>query len=219
MGGRALCRRPKGFAIEHAAQKFVASFVGAAALATVAIGYASATDPAPDATREAPFALTASEHRVAEDFEARVKEYRALQRKLEASLPKLPKRATSEQVDQYQRALSAAVTTARAGAVRGEFFTADLEALVKRILAKVVSGRDGKNIRASIMDENPGLPNLAVNDRYPDSIPLSTMPAEILKALPKLEEDLEYRFIGERLVLMDPQAHIVLDFTGDVLPQ
>jgi hypothetical protein len=44
------------------------------------------------------------------------------------------------------------------------------------------------------------------------------MPPQVLKALPKLEEDLEYRFIGERLVLMDAHAHIIVDFTDDVLP-
>jgi hypothetical protein len=44
------------------------------------------------------------------------------------------------------------------------------------------------------------------------------MPPQVLKALPKLEEELEYRFIGERLVLMDARAHIIVDFTDDVLP-
>jgi hypothetical protein len=29
---------------------------------------------------------------------------------------------------------------------------------------------------------------------------------------------MEYRFIGKRLVLLDTHAHIVVDFTGDVLP-
>ena len=67
------------------------------------------------------------------------------------------------------------------------------------------------------MDENPGVPTLRVNDRYPDAIPLSTMPPQVLKALPPLEEDLEYRFVGERLVLMDAHAHIIVDFTDDVL--
>jgi hypothetical protein len=64
----------------------------------------------------------------------------------------------------------------------------------------------------------PALPNLNVNDRYPDSVPLSTMPPQVLESLPKLDEDIEYRFIGERLVLMDAHAHIVIDFTDDVLP-
>jgi hypothetical protein len=93
-----------------------------------------------------------------------------------------------------------------------------MQALVKRILGSVLGGADGKTIKASIMDENPGVPNLSVNDRYPDAIPLSTMPPQVLKALPKLEEELEYRFVGERLVLMDAHAHIIVDFTDDVLP-
>jgi hypothetical protein len=178
-----------------------------------------AGDTPPTASREAPFVLSASEHQTEEEFEQRVREYRTLQRKLEATLPRLPKRATPQQVDENQRLLGALIKNARSNAKRGEIFTPDIEALVKRILAKVIGGGpDGKTIKASIMDENPGMPNLAVNDRYPDAIPLSTMPPEVLKALPKLEEELEYRFIGERLVLMDPQAHLVIDFTADVLP-
>ncbi len=93
-----------------------------------------------------------------------------------------------------------------------------MQALVKRTLAAVLVGPDGKLIRASIMDENPGVPDLIVNDRFPDAMPLSTMPPQVLKTLPKLEEDLEYRFIGERLVLMDAHAHNIIDFTDDVLP-
>jgi hypothetical protein len=162
--------------------------------------------------------LHASEHQTVEEFEARVKVYRDLEQKLKATLPKLPKQATPVQVDENQRALAALIKTARSGAKRGELFTPDLEALVKRILATVLGGADGKTIKASIMDENPGVPNLSVNDRYPDEIPLSTMPPQVLKALPKLEEELEYRFIGERLVLMDAQAHIIIDFTNNVLP-
>jgi len=189
-----------------------------AALGALALSPAHAGDAAPPQVRQSPIALSASEHQAAEEFEARVREYRALQTKLEATLPKLPSRATPQQVDDNQRALGVLISAARADAKRGAFFTPDLQALVKRVLAAVLGGSDGKTIKASIMDENPGVPDLGVNDRYPDAIPLSTMPPQVLKALPKLEEDLEYRFIGERLVLMDARAHIILDFTDDVLP-
>ena len=90
--------------------------------------------------------------------------------------------------------------------------------MLKRTLAAIVSGPDGKLMKASIMDENPGVPDLRVNDRYPDSVPLSTMPPQVLESLPRLDEDIEYRFIGERLVLMDAHAHLVIDFTENVLP-
>jgi len=192
--------------------------VGAAVVATLVLVGAHAGDSPATPVHLSDVALSASEQRAAEDFESRVRQYRALQKKLAATLPKLPKRATPAQVDENQRALGALITTERAGAKRGELLTPEMQALVKRILAVVLGGADGKTIKASIMDENPGVPKLSVNDRYPDAIPLSTMPAQVLKALPKLEEDLEYRFVGERLVLMDALAHIIVDFTDDVLP-
>ena len=45
------------------------------------------------------------------------------------------------------------------------------------------------------------------------------MPPEILDALPDLEEDMEYRFIGDRLILLDTHAHVVADFIDDALPK
>ena len=33
------------------------------------------------------------------------------------------------------------------------------------------------------------------------------MPPQVLAALPKLPEDIEYRFIGDRLILLDVHAH------------
>jgi hypothetical protein len=158
-----------------------------------------------------------SESQIAETFEARLKEYMALHRKLEATLPKLPKRATPEQVDKSQRALSDLIKAARRDAKPGEFFTPGMQALVKRVLARVLNGPDGKTVKASIMDENPGVPKLVINERYPSSIPLSTMPPEVLAPLPKLNRELEYRFVGRRLVLLDTEADIILDFIDDVL--
>jgi len=87
------------------------------------------------------------------------------------------------------------IKNARSDAKRGQLFAPDMEALIKRTLAAIVTGPDGKIMKASIMDENPGVPALSVNDRYPDSVPLSTMPPEVLAALPRLEEDIEYRLM------------------------
>ncbi|HET6373222.1 MAG TPA: hypothetical protein VFG76_07940, partial [Candidatus Polarisedimenticolia bacterium] len=152
-------------------------------------------------------------------FEGRVKEYLALHNKLEATLPGLPKDATPEKIDEHQRALGALIKSARANAKPGDLFAPGIQALVKKVLAEVMAGADGKTIKASIMDENPGVPKLAVNDRYPSSIPLTTMPPQVLQPLPKLPKELEYRFIGSRLIVMDIGADIILDFTEDVVPK
>jgi hypothetical protein len=176
---------------------------------------ASDAEPIPAERRVVP--LTPTDTEATKEFEARVKSYLELHRRLEATLPKLSKESTPQQVDDSQRALGALIQAERQGAKQGEFFTPGMVDLVKRTMREVLSGPDAKTIRASIMDENPGVPNLSVNDRYPDTVPLSTMPPQVLRPLPVLEEDLEYRFIGKRLVLLDTHAHLVLDFTDDVL--
>lgn len=169
-----------------------------------------------EAAAEAPPASPA-EAQAVETFEARVKEYRVLHKKLESAVPRLPRHATPEQIDKNQRALGDLIKSARKDAKPGDLFSAGMKAYVKRVLDVILSGPDGKVIRASIMDENPGVPSLTINERYPTSIPLSTMPPHILAALPKLPEDLEYRFIGLRLILLDTQADIILDYAEGVL--
>jgi hypothetical protein len=164
-------------------------------------------------------ATSTSEAQTVAAFMARVKDYVALHEKLEATLPKFAERGTPEQVEKNQRALGDLIKSARQDAKPGDFFTPGMQVLVKRVLGEALSGPDRETIKASIMDENPGVPKLVINERYPSSIPLSTMPPEVLKPLPKLKGELEYRFIGRRLILLDTEADIILDFTGDVLPQ
>jgi hypothetical protein len=60
---------------------------------------------------------------------------------------------------------------------------------------------------------------IAVNQPYPDQIPLSTMPPQVLQWLPKLPEELEYRFVADRLILMDVHAHIIVDYIEGALPK
>jgi hypothetical protein len=156
--------------------------------------------------------------KVLADFMERVKAYVAIHQKAEASLPRLPQEATPKQIDEKQRGLAVLIQKARSGAQRGDIFTPEMSAFVKRLLARVFAGADGKQLRASIMDENVKPVALKVNQRYPDEFPLTTMPPEVLQTLPTLPEELEYRFLGEQLILLDPHAHIIADFVIDALP-
>ncbi len=111
---------------------------------------------------------------------------------------------------------------ARATAKPGDIFTPEARPVIKRLLATVFGGPDGKQLKASIMDENPVDPvalKLTVNGRYPDTVPLTTIPPQVLQTLPKLTEDLEYRFIGDWLILLDVHAHVIADFIDDALPK
>lgn len=150
---------------------------------------------------------------VLSDFMKHVNEYVALHRKLEATLPKLPTKATPAQVDTHERALAHLIQQARAGAKQGDIFTVPMQSLVRQLLVPVFQGPGGTQIKTEITDnEYKGNVKLVVDGRYPDEVPLSTMPPQVLQALPKLPEDLEYRFVRTSLILYDPHAHIIPDF-------
>lgn len=149
-------------------------------------------------------------------FEDRIKSYLAVKDKAERALPHLTRQSTPEEVVRHQRALAQRIREARAGAKPGEFFTPAIEALMKRTMTEVLSGHDGKSVHDSILDENPDVREIALHEQYPSAVPVSTMPPQVLAALPKLPKGLEYRFLGSRLVLHDTDADIILDYTGSV---
>jgi hypothetical protein len=152
----------------------------------------------------------------------RLKEYVELHLKLEQSLPAVSTEMTPEQIDKNQRAFEKLLRDARASAKPGDIFTPEARPVIKRLLATIFGGPDGRQLKASIMDENPVDPvalKLAVNGRYPDTVPLTTNPPQVLQTLPKLTEDLEYRFVGDWLILLDTHAHVIADFIDNALPK
>jgi hypothetical protein len=166
--------------------------------------------------------LTPEDARALATMNDRLKEYVDLHLEVERSLPKLPQDATPEQIDQNQRLFETRMREARAGAKPGDLFTPEARPVILRLLETVFGGPDGQSLKASIMDENPVSPasiKLAVNSRYPDVVPLTTIPPQVLQTLPELTEDLEYRFVGDWLILLDTHAHIVADFIEDALPK
>ena len=152
----------------------------------------------------------------------RLKAYVELHQKIERSLPKLPDEATQGQIVENQRAFEVLLRQTRATAKPGDIFTPEARPVIKRLLATVFGGPDGQQLKASIMDENPVDPvalKLTVNGRYPDTVPLTTVPPQVLQTLPQLTEDLEYRFIGDWLILLDNHAHVIADFIDNALPK
>jgi hypothetical protein len=146
-------------------------------------------------------------------FTDRVQDYVALHRKLEATLPSLPKQTTPQQMDAHERALAKLIQQARSTAKPGDLFIPSMQRLVRRLLVPVFAGRAGAQIKSEITDnEYKGDVKLVVNGRYPDAVPVSTMPPQVLAELPKLPEELQYLFIRHALILFDPHAHIIPDF-------
>lgn len=184
--------------------------------AGLAAGAAAETPPA-QAQKEQPPRVN-PDARIMADFEKRVKEYADLHNKLERTIQPLPKESTPERIDQHQRELARLIERARGNAQMGDIFTRETRALFRRHLIGVFNAADGRELKASILDENPGKIRITINSRYPDTVPLSTVPTQVLEALPPLPPELEYRFVGDRLILLDVHAHIVVDLIENALP-
>jgi len=207
--------------------------VAVAAVAVLLLNACSNDKPtAPPVTSESPSSapvtervvgpLTPADALALATMNDRLKQYVDLHTKIEGTLPKLPKEATPKQLDKNQRGLEKLLREARSTAKVGDIFTAEARPVIKRLLANVFGGPDGKELKASIMDENQAAPSAAkliVNGRYPDDVPLTTVPPQVLQTLPELTEDLEYRFIGDSLILLDVHAHVIADYIEDVVPR
>jgi hypothetical protein len=153
------------------------------------------------------------------EFLKGVQAYVELHRKLEATLPPRPEHATPAEIQAHENALAKLIVQARSRAKQGDLLPQKVRAYLRRQIGAVLRGPDGAVIRQSVMEDNPGRVQLKVNARYPDGLPITTMPAPILGALPKLPEHVEYRFMGERLILLDIHAQLVMDYMTDALPQ
>jgi len=152
------------------------------------------------------------------EFQKRAQDYVTLHKKIEGGITPLPNEATPEQIDRALTQLSQGIVKARATAKVGDIFQPAMQVWVRKTLERAFSGPDGKDLRASILDENPIGASVRVNGPYPDSIPLSTMPPKVIEALPRLPEELEFRFVGDRLILFDHHAHLIVDYVDRALP-
>ena len=186
--------------------------ITATAAITLMVCACGGTTTTAEQTKSTPSAGAPSDAKTVSTFSERLRQYTELHNTLEKKLPPLPKETNPQVIDKHQRALEALLKQARASAKQGDFFDRETARLIRRLLAQVLLGPDGAQHKATIMDENPTLVKLGVNSRYPDAVPLSTMPPQVLAILPKLPEDLEYRFIGHRLILLDVHAHTVVDY-------
>jgi hypothetical protein len=106
-----------------------------------------------------------------------------------------------------EHALAERIRTARSRARQGDILTPGVSEAFRETLRLQAS----PITCAALADDNPGAMGTGTNDRYPEHQPMSTMPPNVLAALPRLAEDVEYRLLGRDLILVDTRARLVLD--------
>jgi hypothetical protein len=122
-------------------------------------------------------------------------------------LPALTVTGAPAEIRSAQRALARRIRVARAEAKEGTIFTPAISAEFRKVLLLEMTA----DILEAIMDDNPGEFSHQINATYPEGQPFSTVPSNILSALPRLPDDVQYRFLGRHLILLDIRANVILD--------
>ena len=147
-------------------------------------------------------------------FNKNVQTYMDVRQKAVSAFQPLKEDADPKMIADREKALGEAIRTARAGVGPGNIFTRDIARVFQAAIKADFRRRTAKE-RGIMLDELPHF-RPTVNQTYPAEWPLQTFPAPLLKQLPKLPPDLEYRFVSDALILRDVKANIVVDFMLDV---
>ena len=173
--------------------------------AVVVLGLASG----PSAGQPAP-ALSA--------FATRVEAYATLHREIARPMPS--RRSFTDPAEGLAAVanLRNAIRAARREAREGALFGAAAEVLrrdMRRALRQ--AGLEPSELIAEMMaDREEGARAPAVNETFPWAAG-NAMPPLVIRALPSLPAELEYRLVGPDLILIDIDANLVVDILRDAL--
>ncbi len=162
--------------------------------------------------------LSIKERELVVGFRERVKDYTKLRESIEAKMPKLPKESTPEQIVAHKTELERRVREARPVAKRGQMFTPQVAAYIRRLIKSEFRGAELKELRASVMEaDTKGVP-LRVNFVYPESKELVEMPPTLLLKLPQLPKQVRYRFVNRHMLIVDRENGLIVDYMLNALP-
>jgi hypothetical protein len=152
------------------------------------------------------------------DFEQRIAAYIKLRNQAAADSTQLKPTDSAETIAQHERELAARIGKLRASAKQGDIFTPAIRAEFRRLIKIADSGARASEIRRTLNRAEPVHLQFHVNDAYPTSVPLQSTPATLLRNLPALPKQLEYRVIDHNLILRDIGGNLVVDFAEQVVP-
>jgi hypothetical protein len=112
--------------------------------------------------------------------------------------------------------LAAAIKAARPDAQQGDIFTPEAALYFRGAIALALAGHNVEALLQDLYGEQPalGATHLRVHDAYPGWA-THEVPVALLRQLPQLPEEIEYRVFDHDLVLWDSHANLVIDVLPD----
>jgi hypothetical protein len=150
-----------------------------------------------------------------------VNHYAALQRLVIASLGPPVVWSDAEDVLRQQRRYADAMREMHPGACASGFFTPKVSGYFRTRIEQIV--RDtGLDVTTAIEPPDEGELLITSPPCAGDNVPWNAGPVmwpSMLAGLPELPGDLEYRFLGRDLLIVDVLANLVVDVLPDALPE
>jgi hypothetical protein len=151
------------------------------------------------------------------EFEQRLEGYMALRGAVSQKLKPPAPTASASEIASRRTMLARALRAARSMAKPGDLLPPSIAAVIRAIVLEDFKRRAATEERAAY-SEVPNATQPAINRTYPTDAALPTVPPLLLLRLPRLPENLQYRFYGRHVVLLDSDAEIILDYIANVLP-
>jgi hypothetical protein len=197
---------------------------GASAAVALSCGLAAAQAPPakPDTPRTgvqaAPDPGVNPQAAAVADFQKRLQGYVDLRAELSKKLRPLSPTADSAELTARQDTLAAAIREARKGAKPGDMVPTRVAGQIRNTVASDFRRRSPETKRA-VLEEVPDNTAPAVNKTMPDNAALATVPPLLLNNLPRLPDNLQYRFLGRHVLLIDGDTRLIIDYILNALPQ
>ena len=148
-------------------------------------------------------------------FLDRIQEYMTFHNNVEKMVPPLDQTASPEEIAKREAALGAMLIKQRPAAKEGDFFIKEYRPHLIKIIRDDFARRPMAD-RKALLVELPKDVKIDVNMVYPTGLPLATFPGKLLKALPELPKGLEYRIVGQHLILRDVTGNVIVDILRNV---
>ena len=153
-------------------------------------------------------------------FVAATRDYASMHRRIEAAFGPLEINADINRVHSAVVQLAAAIRAERASAKLGDLFTPALGVELRWRIAEALAEHDYRaaDIREAEAADgtDPSVVSLAVNGPFPWQN-ASAMFRCLLEALPELPPELQYRIVGNTLVLVDVHVSLIVDLLPSAL--
>jgi len=153
-------------------------------------------------------------------FESATRDYVRMHRRLESQVGAIHLNITVAELNRIIEELAVAIRAERPDAKQGDFFTPALapELRARIDYALAMNGFSAADVRQNQQRDaiDSGAAVLRVNGTFPWALGTAMFPC-VNAALPPLPPELQYRIVGDALVLIDVHASLIVDLLPHVL--